>query len=400
MKKTGLFVSALLISWTISGQSAYDYLLKARALNQGGKPSEAIALLTEVVNNINDYRLFLESADSKVLTGDYKGAVEDYNRANTLKTSSGEYGLARIYALQNDAAGSINHLEKSMKSPFKKSEKDIMLDAAFAKLENRPEWRQFWKNEWYSNAEKGVREVEYYVFSGKQEEARSAQSELRSIYPDYDDVKYCAALIEFSSGKYQDAIKDLNSLTSSETTSEKYMRLLGRTQVALANFAGASETYSRLIGIETPDAGLFLQRAECFRKTGEWGKSMNDIEKYLTFYPDDKIALSMAGKVEVASGDNLKAIEYFSKNLKVHPNDADCYIDRANAYLVSRSWKWAISDYSMSLDLDPGNSDTWLNKGIALVNTGKTDDACHDFREAMDLGNKRAAEYISKYCIK
>jgi Flp pilus assembly protein TadD len=110
--------------------------------------------------------------------------------------------------------------------------------------------------------------------------------------------------------------------------------------------------------------------------------------------------LSLAGRAEAASGDNIKALEYFSENLKLHPNDAECYTDRANAYFMSKSWNLAIKDYSMSLDLQPGNPDAWLNKGISLLSEGKTDDACHDFRMSFSLGSKRATEYISRNCIK
>jgi len=108
----------------------------------------------------------------------------------------------------------------------------------------------------------------------------------------------------------------------------------------------------------------------------------------------------MAGKVEAVSGDNLKALEYFSENVKLHPNDPECYNDRANSYFVAKSWDWAIKDYSMSLDLNPGNSEIWLNKGIALKNSGRVEDACHDFRKSLSLGNKRASEHISRNCIK
>jgi Flp pilus assembly protein TadD len=54
----------------------------------------------------------------------------------------------------------------------------------------------------------------------------------------------------------------------------------------------------------------------------------------------------------------------------------------------------------MSLDLRPDNPEAWLSKGIALLNAGKPLDACHDFRRSLALGNKRAAEYINKNCIK
>ena len=48
------------------------------------------------------------------------------------------------------------HLEINLNSPFKKPEKEILLDPAFSTLENRQEWRQFWKKEWYSILEKGI----------------------------------------------------------------------------------------------------------------------------------------------------------------------------------------------------------------------------------------------------
>ncbi len=400
MKKAGLLVSALFFAWIVSGQSAFDYLLQARALNQRGKTTEAIAMLSGVISNINDHRLFLERADLRILEGDYKGAIEDYNSSNNIKPSSGEYGLSRIYAIQNNVAVSISHLEKSMNSPFKRSEKEIMLDPAFSLLENKPEWRQFWKNEWYNSIEKGISEIEFYLSAGKQEEARAIQSELEKEYTDYNEIIYGDALIEYSSGKFQEAIKNLNRLISVKPDNEKYLRLFARSQSAVSNYAGASLTYCKLISMETPDAELYIQRAECYRKTGEWERSMNDIEKYLLIYPEDIKGLSMAGKVKAASGDNLKALEFFSENIRLHPNDPECYNDRADAYLLSRSWNLAIKDYSMSLDLNPDNSDSWLNKGIALINIGNTDDACHDFKNSLNKGNKRATEYISKYCIK
>jgi tetratricopeptide (TPR) repeat protein len=189
-------------------------------------------------------------------------------------------------------------------------------------------------------------------------------------------------------------------LDESDRGREKYLRVLAKAQSGLSNYAGASVTYSQLIDSGVPDAGLLILRAECYKKTGETDKALDDIEKYLEIYSGNKAAISLAGKLEAVSGDNLKAIEYFSTNLKIHPNDPDCYIDRGDAYFISKSWDWAIKDYSMSLDLKPGNSDIWLNKGIALLNSGRVDDACHDFRKSFSMGNKKASGFISNNCIK
>jgi tetratricopeptide (TPR) repeat protein len=129
-------------------------------------------------------------------------------------------------------------------------------------------------------------------------------------------------------------------------------------------------------------------------------KASDDVERYLALYPENKKAISMAGRLEMAKGDNIKALEYFSRNLKLYPNDAQCYIDRANSYFTAKSWDWAAKDYSMSLDLQPDDSDAWLNKGLSNLNLGKTSDACHDFKRAFSLGNKRAIELISRNCIR
>jgi tetratricopeptide (TPR) repeat protein len=220
------------------------------------------------------------------------------------------------------------------------------------------------------------------------------------VYPDSENTKYAEALVHMSAGRLTSAVKILTGLAAADQANEKYLRTLGRVQDALGNHAGASVTWSKLIGLEVADPDLYLKRAESYSKTGENDKAVADLEKYLTLFPGEKNALRLAGRISAASGDNIRALSYFSENLRNNPNDPQCYIDRANSYLSARSWDWAVLDYAMALDLDPGNPDTWLNKGIALLNAGKTDDACHDFRKSFRMGNKRAAEYISRHCIK
>ena len=270
----------------------------------------------------------------------------------------------------------------------------------FGAIDNRQEWRQFWKKEWYSVSEKSISEIEYYISIGKVDQSKDVLSEFKKNYDLNADILYAESLINLASANYSQVMKDVSGLIASDPGNEKYLRVLAKAQTEASDPAGASTTYSQLIASGVLDAGLFLLRADCYQKTGETDKALNDIGKYLEIYPENSAALRLAGKVEVKSGDNLKALQYFSENLKLHPNDPECYMDRANSYFISKSWDMAINDYGMSLDLKPENSDAWLNKGIALLNSGKTDDACHDFRIAFRMGNKRVADYISRSCIK
>ena len=400
MKKIIILFWILLGAVTVYGQQTIDYILKARAFSEVGKPEQAITLLNRAISETKESRLFFERAEANILKGDYSAAISDYNEADKLTSSSGEYGLARIYALKGDARTALYHLELSMNSPFKKSEKQILLDPAFSTIDNRQEWRQFWKREWYSKAEKSISEIEYYVSVGKIDDARDLVTDLKKSFDDNPDILYAESVVNVATGKYSEAIKILSGLSSTNPGNEKYLRLTAKAQTGASDPAGASTTYSQLLASGVADAELLILRADCYRKTGETDKAMGDVRKYLEIYPENRTALSMAGKLESSSGDNLQALEYYSKNLKLHPNDPQCYVDRANSYFISKSWDLAINDYSMSLDLKPANSDVWLNKGIALLNSGKVEDACHDFRISFRQGNKRVADYISRNCIK
>jgi tetratricopeptide (TPR) repeat protein len=400
IKKIIGLVWIVVLSGAVSGQQSVDYILKARAFDSEGKPDQAVKVLTEAISLSNESSLYVERAEARLSQRAWSDAISDLNEANKITPASGEFGLSRTYAFKGDAATSLYHLELSMNSAYRKSEKEIMLDPAFRQIENRPEWRQFWKKEWYSFSEKSISVIEYYVSSGMIEESKVALTDLKNNSGNQDDIIYAEALINLSSSRYDEAIRAVTGLIAANPASEKYLRLLAKAQTLTGNAAGATDTYTQLFSAGVADAGLLILRAECYRKTGENDKALKDLEKYLSLYPENKTALSLAGKVEAVSGDNLKALDYFSRNLKLHPNDADCYVDRANSYFVSKSWDWAIKDYSMSLDLSPSNSDAWLNKGVALLNTNKVEDACHDFRKALSLGNKRASEYISSRCIK
>jgi len=400
IKNRILLVSVFLVSGMVSGQTDYDYLLKAKAFTVSGNPEQAIGILTSAIEKKGERKLYSSRAEAYINIGDYSSAISDYNKANSLLENSGEYGLSRTYALKSDVINSLYHLERSMKSSFRRSEKEILQDPAFERIANRPEWRKFWKNEWYSAAEMSLSEVEYYVSTGNSEEAMRIVKELERDYPDNKNVHFARSLTDLSAGKYNDVIKTLSALLTSDPNNEKYLVTMAKAQTASSNPAGASLTYSKLINLGIPDGQLLLNRAQCFIKTGENDKAMDDIEKYLTVYPEDKNALSLAGRTASVAGNNLKALEYFSENLKLHPQDAACYMERANSYLLSRSFEWAVRDYAMLLDLDPGNSDAWLNKGIALISSGRVEDGCHDLRKSLSLGNRRATENISRYCIK
>jgi tetratricopeptide (TPR) repeat protein len=384
---------------TARAQGEVDLIFKATAMSESGKTGDAIGVLNSAIGTMATSRLYVQRGELHFSVNDLSSAIQDFNQGNRIDEHSGDFGLAKAYAVKGDASTSLYHLGMHLESVYKKSEKEIMLDPSFGKIENRPEWRQFWKKDWYNSAERNRSEIEFLTSGKRIDDSRGILAEMKRNYPESEETLYSEALINIASVKYNEAVAIAVKLTELNPSNAKYLRLLANGQEGQLNYAGASATYSKLLESGVADARILLSRAQCYRRTGETDKAKRDIERFLEYYPDDKSALSIAGKVEAESGDNLKALEYFSKNLKLHPNDADCYIDRANSYFASKSWKWAADDYSMSLDLNPDNPDVWLNRGISLLSAGNVKDACHDFKRSYSLGNQRASSYLSRNCI-
>jgi tetratricopeptide (TPR) repeat protein len=159
MKQIAALTFIVLFSGAVTAQQPAELIMKARALNASGKPDQAVKVLTDALSISGDSRYYTERAGIKLGQHEYSDAINDLNEANRVSPSSGEFGLSQIYALKGDAATSLYHLELSMNSSYKRTEKEIMLDPALSKIQNRPEWRQFWKKEWYSEIEKSIPEI-------------------------------------------------------------------------------------------------------------------------------------------------------------------------------------------------------------------------------------------------
>ena len=102
---------------------------------------------------------FTVKAEAEIATGDLSAAIADFNTANSIEQYSGEYGLAGVYARKGDAATSMYHLEIFMKSPFRKSEKEIMLNPAFSRIETVPTGENSGKNHGILKIEQGSRKL-------------------------------------------------------------------------------------------------------------------------------------------------------------------------------------------------------------------------------------------------
>lgn len=374
-------------------------LLKATALRNQSRSEEAINILTSALSTKQSSDMYYERGEAYLSAGLIKKASSDFLTVESLAKGQGLYGLSKCAAVSGDAKGAVGYLEALMRTPYKRSEAEINLDSVFSSVSSTPEWREFWKKEWYRGSEKSKSIIEYNIKAGKVDLAREEYTSLSSIYPDTDTKVYCEALIYIASGDPESAIKCIISITDGSIV-PGYVLALARAHDAAGNYFASATEYGKLIKAEYNDATLFLLRGEELRKAGDRDAAVSDFEVYLSIYPDDYRALSMIGKTLAEKGSLYQALPYMNRNIELNPGKAEPFSDRGDVYFSCRSWENAIVDYSMSLDLNPSKGDVFLNIGVAMINSGDSKGACSFLREALQLGQKDAAKYISRYCNK
>ncbi|HUW92747.1 MAG TPA: tetratricopeptide repeat protein [Bacteroidales bacterium] len=400
MKKSIIFLLICTALQAGYGQGGYDTVLRAIALSSRGERGEAIDILTSEMAGKPTLNVFLTRGDIYLEGSMIKEARADFMSAEGIKQGAGLYGLARCAAAEGNAAEATAYLEAHLKSPYKKSEPEIVLDSSFAKVSSSPEWRALWKKEWYKVSERKKWETEYYLNTGKIDMASEVYATLAAEYPGMPVTEFCGALMAMARGNYGEAVKELEPLTRNGSAPSAWLLKLAEAQAGNGNYNAAASVYNRLISLEYPDASLYLKRAEMKARARDTKAAIEDFQEYLGYYPDDFRALSLLGKTFAEEGAIYEALPYLNTNIEKHPGESQAFSLRGDAWFASHTWDKAVEDYTMSLDLDPESPGVNLNLGMALINCGKAEDACHYLRKAKDLGEKSAAQYLSKYCIK
>ena len=381
---------------SLSQESGED-LLRVKSLLDRGMYGSVIDLVES--EGIVDYRIMLICGEAALRSGDHSLAISYYERAERLTESSGQLGLARVYAAKDDAATSLHHLEQHLLSSFRRPERELLLDADLKKIDESRMWTSLWQKEWYNSLEKGVEEVEYLVSKGRLNDAAEAASSFSGLYSDDPATYYIKGLLAFAGGSSEEAssflLKSLDREKGVSKVWTLYIESLGMT----GDFTGVVRASEEAVKLFPENLGFRISLAEGLKMTGEADRAYRISTGLLQYYPDNSDLLQMAATLAGSSGDYSGALRYLSVNIENRPGEARSFTLRGDLYFTAGSYEFALSDYSMSLDLDPQNGEVWYNKAMALIYEQRIDEACHDLKMALRHGNRKASAMINRYCL-
>jgi len=328
----------------------------------------------------------------------YQLALEDISKLKVSSNNEIYLLLARAYAGATKNELAIEHLSKYMASNTKLPEPIIKSFPEFHTLMLSEGWLNFWKTIRYTNKEILINNAKYAIKTGNYAEAADRLDECMAKYPRSAEAFYLRGNVYFNSKDYKFAWDLYENALQIEPKFQECILAKANCGNRLGKYKTSLDLFNSIIKSDSLTISAYPGRAESLVELGNLEQAKSDISKYREYYPENTDIQLLEAYIDTKNGDFLSAIANYSKLIKANPAKAEYFINRANAYMLTKTYKYAIKDYSMALDLEPKNIEVYKSKAKAHQLEGELTQACFEWQHAAKLGDIESMDNLHKYC--
>ncbi len=150
---------------------------------------------------------------------------------------------------------------------------------------------------------------------------------------------------------------------------------------------------------QAPSADIDYNRKGLFR--AEYGDYKGAIEDYtygLSLKPDDIDLYINRGLAKVELKDVKGALFDFDMAIAIDSTFVRALNCRGSLFLDQKRFTEAFADFDKALKLHPNYANALINRGLTRRELKDSIGACNDWNLAGSYGNRRANDYIKRYC--
>ena len=203
----------------------------------------------------------------------------------------------------------------------------------------------------------------------------------------------------YKKGLYNKAIDAYTEAIAKAPKKAIYYLYRGNARSQLDDEKGAHYDYTKAIELDSQYANAYFYRGSTRINMDNYEGAIEDFNKTIELDPGQTNAYFSRGKAKAHLGDYEGAIKDYSKTIEMNNRKRAAYFERAATYKQLGKWELALRDYDHILNNFP-NRKAFADRGLVKIELGDINEACSDFKNAHDLGNIKANQYLNKYCKK
>ena len=206
------------------------------------------------------------------------------------------------------------------------------------------------------------------------------------------------AMSHFQLEEYDEAINNFGkSIALRKNNSEAY-NYRGICYYNLEKFDLALEDFKNAVKSDKPLVNYYRNLGETYSELEQTRKAINSFKKAIEIDSSFSEGYNLIGLEYLNESSYNAAITAFDEAILISPNEATYYDNRAFAKDGKMDFIGAIDDYSQSISLYPSDPHIYYLRGAAKINVNNKNDACNDFKKAVEMGSEEAKESLKEHC--
>jgi len=192
----------------------------------------------------------------------------------------------------------------------------------------------------------------------------------------------------FSSGKLQEALDAVTSLTKNYPGSALLHNITGACYVGLGQLASAVNSYEKAITIKPDYSKAHYNLGGAFHELCQYEDSVKSYESSLAINPDYSEAHNNLGNVLRDSGQLDEAISSYEQALIIKPDYVEVHYSLGIIFHELGQFVEAVKSYQQALKINPEFSEAHNNLGNVFKDLGQLDVAVKSYKKALKINPK------------
>lgn len=138
---------------------------------------------------------------------------------------------------------------------------------------------------------------------------------------------------------------------------------------------------------EEPTVERYQMRGIAYQELKQYPQALADLEAAIKLKPDNANLYINRANIRRLQQQNRLALQDLNRALELAPQSAHAYLLRGMLYLEDHQPQLAINDFNRALENDPDSVNALNARGIAHLEQGKQDLALKDFNQAIKANN-------------
>ncbi len=163
-------------------------------------------------------------------------------------------------------------------------------------------------------------------------------------------------------------------------------------------FEEAIEPFSKAIDLNPANITFFFHRGYSFFKLRDYHSARSDFKICAGVVPDDPDYNFFLGLSESKLDNFVEALKYFNTAISINKSKYEYFFHRGIVHLKKRDYKYSLSDFTSSIAINPNHILSYYNRGLANYKLGRIDNACIDWKIALDADANLSVKNYNKIC--